>query len=93
MSLDEDQFIARVVSIVHASMPADAGAHDRETVLWSAEVAWDAGADLDDAVAYCRTFEEVSPDLSEEEAFARRAALRAKYAGKERNTRNGRGLF
>lgn len=93
MSLDKDQFIARVASIVLVDMPADATDHDRETVRWSAETAWDAGADIHDAVAYCRTFEEVNPALDEEIALGRRFELRVKYEGKERDRRNGRGMF
>lgn len=94
MSTDKQDFVARVTHIVLAGMPADASDHDVETVPWSAECAWNAGADLDDAVRYCRTFEEVCPELEEEEAFRIRAELRAKYEGKARDTTRGNcGLF
>lgn len=93
MPTDKEAFIARVVATVLRGMPADATDHDRETVSWSAETAWNAGADFADAVFYCRTFEEVNPALEEEEAFRRRDALRAKYAGKERDTSRGNSDF
>lgn len=80
------QFIQRVYDFVLPGMPDDATDHDRETVKWSAETAWNTGCDFADAVFYVRTFEEVNPALSEDEAFARRDSLRAKYAGKHRET-------
>ena len=37
------------------------------------------GFSADDAVAYCRCLEELSPDLDEEVALTRMARLRARY--------------
>lgn len=34
---------------------------------------------IDDAVAYCRCFEEVNPELNEDEAIARMEAIQEKY--------------
>ncbi len=86
MDLSKEDFIAKVVRIVLSaeSFPTDASDHDKETVGWSAEVAWNTGCTWEDAMWYCTTFEEVNPILDEEIAFARRDKLRAKYADKPR---------
>ncbi len=86
--MTKEEFIAQVAAIVLPFMPEDATDQDKETVTWSAAIAWNSGCDILDAVHYCRTFEEVSPDLEEEEAFARRDFLREKYTGKARATRD-----
>lgn len=88
--MDKETFIAKVVTAILPIMPVDATDHDKETVTWSATTAWEAGCNVPDAILYCKTFEEVDPDLEEDVAFARRAELRKKYEGKHRGDGNPR---
>lgn len=82
----KEEFIAAVVANIMPLMPEGASDHDKETVGWSAGVAWNSGCTVEEAIRYAKTFEEVSPDLAEERAFAIRRVLAAKLMGKHRAT-------
>lgn len=83
-NITKEEFVAAVTKFVWGIMPEGATDHDRKTVRWTAELAWDSGFTYEDAVYYACTFEEVNPHLPEEVAFARQAVLRDKYLGKGR---------
>jgi len=71
-----EQFVDDVIARLQ---PLPGGADDDDGLRTIVAGLQRDGFSVDDAVAYCRCLEELSPDLDEEVALTRMARLRARY--------------